>query len=314
MEVNANLAQDVFKDAGESVIFLMLSLKRANPAQEREVIADMADRIAAIQRSMNIRVAPETVKLTLGFSNRAWEYLFPKAEKPKELEDFQGVSGAHHTAPATPADLFLHVRAAQAATTYLVVDQIMGFLRPIVDVVDETHGFHYHEGRAIIDFIDGTENPVGEEAKEWAIIGAEDPDFINGSYAFAQKYIHDLDAWRALPTEVQEKYIGRRKYSDLELSDEEKDPRAHNIISQDNRGGEEHKIVRMNVVFANPGEGVRGTYFIGYARHWDVTRTMINNMFTQDDRLLEYSTAEKGQLFFIPSKELLGRIAAGELF
>ena len=72
MEVNANLAQDVFKDAGESVIFLMLSLKRANLAQEREVIADMANRVAAIQRSMNIRVAPETVKLTLGFSNRGW--------------------------------------------------------------------------------------------------------------------------------------------------------------------------------------------------------------------------------------------------
>ena len=314
MEVNANLAQDVFKDAGESVIFLMLSLKREDIEKEREIIADMADRMEAIQRSMNIRVAPETVKLSFGFSNRAWEYLFPTAKKPKELEDFQGVNGEHHTAPATPTDLFLHVRAGQAATSYLVVDQIMSFLRPVVDVVDETHGFHYLEGRAIIDFIDGTENPVGEEAKEWAIIGAEDPEFINGSYAFAQKYIHNLDAWRALPTEVQEKYVGRRKYSDLELSDEEKDPRAHNIISQDNRDGEEHKIVRMNVVFANPGEGVRGTYFIGYARHWDVTRQMVTNMFTQDDRLLEYSTAEKGQLFFIPSKEILGRIAEGELF
>ena len=314
MEVNAHLAQDVFKDAGESVIFVMLSLKREDIEKEREIIADMADRMEAIQRSMNIRVAPETVKLSFGFSNRAWEYLFPTAKKPKELEDFQGVNGEHHTAPATPADLFLHVRAGQAATSYLVVDQIMSFLRPVVDVVDETHGFHYLEGRAIIDFIDGTENPVGEEAKEWAIIGAEDPEFINGSYAFAQKYIHDLDAWRALPTEVQEKYVGRRKYSDLELSDEEKDPRAHNIISQDNRDGEEHKIVRMNVVFANPGEGVRGTYFIGYARHWNVTRQMVTNMFTQDDRLLEYSTAEKGQLFFIPSKEILGRIAEGELF
>ena len=314
MEVNANLAQDVFKDAGESVIFVMLSLKREDIEKEREIIADMANRMEAIQRSMNIRVAPETVKLSFGFSNRAWEYLFPTAKKPKELEDFQGVNGEHHTAPATPADLFLHVRAGQAATSYLVVDQIMSFLRPVVDVVDETHGFHYLEGRAIIDFIDGTENPVGEEAKEWAIIGAEDPEFINGSYAFAQKYIHDLDAWRALPTEVQEKYVGRRKYSDLELSDEEKDPRAHNIISQDNRDGEEHKIVRMNVVFANPGEGVRGTYFIGYARHWNVTRQMVTNMFTQDDRLLEYSTAEKGQLFFIPSKEILGRIAEGELF
>ena len=267
MEVNANLAQDVFKDAGESVIFVMLSLKREDIEAEREVIADMADRIEAIQRSMNIRVAPETVKLSFGFSNRAWEYLFPKAEKPKELEDFKGVNGVHHTAPATPADLFLHVRAGQAATSYIVVDQIMGFLRPIVDVVDETHGFHYLEGRAIIDFIDGTENPVGAEAEEWAIIGAEDPAVINGSYAFAQKYVHDLDAWRALPTEVQEKYIGRRKYRYLELDDEEKDPRAHNIISQDNRDGEEHKIVRMNVVYANPGEGVRGTYFIGYARH-----------------------------------------------
>ena len=314
MEVNANLAQDVFKDAGESVIFVMLSLKREDIEKEREIIADMADRMEAIQRSMNIRVAPETVKLSFGFSNRAWEYLFPTAKKPKELEDFQGVNGEHHTAPATPADLFLHVRAGQAATSYLVVDQIMSFLRPVVDVVDETHGFHYLEGRAIIDFIDGTENPVGEEAKEWAIIGAEDPEFINGSYAFAQKYIHDLDAWRALPTEVQEKYVGRRKYSDLELSDEEKDPRAHNIISQDNRDGEEHKIVRMNVVFANPGEGVRGTYFIGYARHWDVTRQMLTNMFTKNDRLLEYSTAQKGQLFFIPSKETLDKIAEGEMF
>ena len=314
MEVNANLAQDVFKDAGESVIFLMLSLKREDREKECEVIADMADRIAAIQRSMNIRVAPETVKLALGFSNQAWQYLFPKAKKPRELEDFQGIHGDQHTAPATKADLFLHVRASQAATSYLVVDQIMGFLRPIVDVVDETHGFHYHEGRAIIDFIDGTENPVGEEAKEWAIIGEEDPDFINGSYAFAQKYVHDLDAWRALPTEVQEKYIGRRKYSDIELEDEEKDPRAHNIISQDNRDDEEHKIVRMNVVFANPGEGIRGTYFIGYARHWDVTRQMLTNMFTKNDRLLEYSTAEKGQLFFIPSKEILEKIAEGEMF
>ena len=42
---------------GESVIFLMFSLKRENIEKEREVIADMADRIEAIQRSMNIRVA-----------------------------------------------------------------------------------------------------------------------------------------------------------------------------------------------------------------------------------------------------------------
>ena len=108
-------------------------------------------------------------------------------------------------------------------------------MRPITSVVDETHGFHYEQGRAIIDFVDGTENPVGQEAVEWGVIGDEDPEFTNGSYAFAQKYEHDLDAWRALPTEMQEKFIGRRKFSDIELEDDEKDPAAHNVVSQDNR-------------------------------------------------------------------------------
>lgn len=90
MEVNANLAQDVFKDAGESVIFLMLSLKREDIEKEREIIADMADRMEAIQRSMNIRVAPEAVKFSFGFSNRAWEYLLSNGKEAEGTGGFQG--------------------------------------------------------------------------------------------------------------------------------------------------------------------------------------------------------------------------------
>ena len=58
MEVNANLAQDVFKDAGESVIFLMLSLKREDKEKECEIIADMTARLWATQGSMNPRLSP----------------------------------------------------------------------------------------------------------------------------------------------------------------------------------------------------------------------------------------------------------------
>ena len=125
--------------------------------------------------------------------------------------------------------------------------------------------------------------------------------------------IRDSDAWRALPTEMQEKFIGRRKFSDIELEDDEKDPAAHNVVSQDNRDDKEHKIVRMNVPFAQPGQGVRGTYFIGYARYWDVTKTMLTNMFTQNDKLLDYSKPITGMLFFIPSLDTLDAIAEGEL-
>lgn len=85
------------------------------------------------------------------------------------------------------------------------------------------------------------------------------------------------------------------------------------MVSQDNDGGVEHKIVRMNVPFSNPAEGLNGTYFIGYSRYYSVTRRMLENMFGQSDRLLDFSTPVSGELFFIPSRSLLGRIADGEL-
>ncbi|MFI7969497.1 Dyp-type peroxidase, partial [Acinetobacter baumannii] len=75
------------------------------------------------------------------------------------------------------------------------------------------HGFRYFDGRAIIGFVDGTENPEPVIAAQWALVGDEDPDFTGGSYAFIQKYTHDMDKWRSLTDEEQEKVIGRKKFN-----------------------------------------------------------------------------------------------------
>ena len=72
-------------------------------------------------------------------------------------------------------------------------------------MLDETKGFRYFEGRAIIGFIDGTEAPAEFEAADYALVGEEDPEYINGSYAFAQKWLHDMDFWGKMKTEEQEK-------------------------------------------------------------------------------------------------------------
>lgn len=307
-----NHAQDVYKDAGLSVLFSTFQMNRKDADAEREAMAEAIGRTLAIKRSMNIRMPDGNLRIALGFSHAGWTYLFPEQNLPKELEPFEEIKGDTFTAIHTPADVFLHVRAKDEAIVYEVMDQIMTYLRPITTLVDETKGFHYFEGRAIIGFIDGTENPVDDEAVEWGIIGDEDPEFVGGSYAFAQKYVHNMDAWKALTTEQQEAFIGRRKFSDLELDDDEKDERAHNIIAQDNRNGEEHKIVRMNVPFSNPAKGETGTYFIGYARYWDVTKQMLTNMFTQNDRLLEFSTPVTGEMFFIPSLTTLDELGGDD--
>ena len=311
--MNPNQAQDVWKDAGEHVQFTVLELKREDQAKEQAAIEEFVDRYQAIIRSLRIRDNKGNLKASLGFSNAAWDYLFPNAPKPKELETYQTISGDKYSMPATKGDIFLHIRANDEAVVYEMISQCMLFLKDYTTVVDETKGFRYFEGRAIIGFIDGTEAPQVEDAADYAIVGDEDPFFENGSYAFAQKWRHHMDIWNKLTTEDQEKAVGRKKFSDLELSDKEKFKNAHNVTSQAKINGVEQKIVRMNVPYSYPASGITGTYFIGYSRHWTVTKKMLENMVEKHDYLLSFSDILSGQLFFIPSRPLLDKIADGEL-
>jgi porphyrinogen peroxidase len=126
-----------------------------------------------------------------------------------------------------------------------------------------------------------------------------------------QKYLHDLTAWNALPVEAQEHVIGRTKLNDIELPDDAKPPDSHvalnTILDED---GTQRQILRDNMPFGEVGRGEFGTYFIGYARTPSVTELMLERMFLGDatvghDRILDFSTAVTGGLFFAPSGDFL---------
>ena len=66
--------------------------------------------------------------------------------------------------------------------------------------------------------------------------------------------------------------------------------------------------------FGRPGHGEFGTYFIGYSRTPRITETMLQNMFVgrppgNYDRLLDFSRAVTGSLFFVPSATFLDNIS-----
>lgn len=144
------------------------------------------------------------------------------------------------------------------------------------------------------------------------MVGAEDPDFTGGSYVIVQKYLHDLDAWNALSVEDQERAVGRTKLTDIELDDAVKPADSHVALSTvTGPDGEERQIVRYNMAFGSFDRGGEfGTYFIGYARDPEVTEEMLRNMFVgrppgTTDRLLDFSTAATGSLFFVPTADFL---------
>jgi putative iron-dependent peroxidase len=186
-----------------------------------------------------------------------------------------------------------------------------------VSAVDEVHGFRYFDERDLLGFVDGTENPRGQAVTDAVLIGEEDAEFAAGTYVIVQKYLHDLGAWNALSTEAQERIIGRTKLSDIELDDSVKPTSAHNALTTIVENGTEVKILRDNMPFGRAGHGEFGTYFIGYSRSPRTIEQMLENMFVgrppgNYDRLLDFSRAVTGSLFFVPSATFLENVTADQ--
>jgi putative iron-dependent peroxidase len=180
-----------------------------------------------------------------------------------------------------------------------------------VTVVDEVHGFRFFDNRDLLGFVDGTENPDPPLAVSATQIGDEDPGFTGSCYVHVQKYLHDMSAWNSLSVTEQELVIGRTKLEDIEMDDDEKPANSHlalNVIEDDD--GNELKIVRYNMPFGEVGKPEFGTYYIGYSRTPAVTERMLRNMFIGDppgttDRILDFSTAVTGGMFFTPTVDFL---------
>lgn len=301
--------QPVLNRPGEDALFIVLGLNQEDSITD--TIIDFSANFSALTRSLTNRFPDAQFSATMGFSSHAWDQLFPNQSKPQELETFKEIKGPKYTAVSTAGDLFFHIRADRQALCYELGSIIQEQLKDVTHSIDEVHGFRYFDGRAIIGFVDGTENPEPEIAAEYALVGEEDLSFKGGSYAFIQKYTHDMDKWRALSDEEQEKVIGRKKFNDVELSDDVKPVTAHNVVSKaHDENGNELKIMRANMPFSNPSKNEYGTFFIGYARKFSVTRQMLEHMFQGDaegnlDRLLDFSTAQTGTLFFVPTVDFL---------
>jgi putative iron-dependent peroxidase len=304
--------QPVVAQLTRAAIFLVVTVNAG--AEYNAAVRALCGDLAALLRAVGFRDLEGRLSCVMAFGSDAWDRLFG-APRPKELHPFREICGRHH-AVATPGDILFHIRSTRMDLCFELATQIMSRLSGAVSTVDEVHGFNYFDDRDLIGFVDGTENPVEQAAVDATIIGEEDAAFAGGSYVIVQKYLHDLKGWNAVPVEEQEKIIGRTKLSDIELDDTVKPSSAHNALTTIMEDGKQLEIVRDNMPFGEVGKGEFGTYFIGYARSPSRIEQMLMNMFVGKppgnyDRLLDYSRAVTGTLFFVPSATFLENVSAG---
>jgi len=292
-------------------VFLVLSV--ADDERARTAVRALCADLPSVIRAVGTRVSDGRLSCVAAFGSDGWERLFGPP-RPAQLHSFAEVRSGPRRAVSTPGDILLHIRADRRDLGYELASQVMARLQGGVSVEDEVSGFQYFDDRDLTGFVDGTENPGGLAAEAATLVGDEDAAFSGGSYVLVQKYIHDLASWDAVPTDIQEGIIGRRKLSDIELDNGVKPAWAHNALTSIEEDGVALEILRHNMPFGGAALGEAGTYFIGYARAPHVLEQMITNMFVgrppgNYDRLLDFTRPVTGTLFFAPSASLLGELA-----
>ncbi len=308
------LAQAVAAPLTRAAIFLVVTINRST--ENRSTLRSFCGDLAALIRAVEFRDLEAGLSCVMGFGSDAWNLLFGLPQ-PAELHSFREIRAAARHAVSTPGDVLFHIRAKRMDLCFELATQIMARLGNAVSPADEVQGFRYFDERDLLGFVDGTENPRGAAVADAVLIGDEDTEFSGGSYVIVQKYLHDLGAWNALSTEVQERIIGRTKLADIELDDSVKPTSAHNALTTIVENGKEIKILRDNMPFGRPAHGEFGTYFIGYSRSPRTIEQMLENMFIgrppgNYDRILDFSRAVTGSLFFVPSATFLENVTADQ--
>jgi len=308
----AVLPQAVTAPITRTAIFLVVAVKPGG--RNRGAVRSLCRDLSALVRSVGHRVPEGELSCIIAFGSDAWDRLFGNP-RPSELHKFKEIRAGKRRAVSTPGDILFHIRAQRMDLCFEFATEVMARLGAAVSPIDEVHGFRFFDLRSIVGFVDGTENPQDQAAVDATLVGDEDSSFSGGSYVIVQKYLHDMAGWNALKAEEQEKIIGRTKLTDIELDDSVKPAYAHNAVSKLVEDGVEVKILRDNMPFGEAGKGEFGTYFIGYSRSPRTTEKMLENMFVGKppgtyDKLLDYSRAVTGGLFFAPSATFLEEVPA----
>ncbi|MVZ62272.1 Dyp-type peroxidase [Sphingobacterium humi] len=304
----SNDAQNVTDYPNNNTFFLVWTLKQNAPVADlKKGFQRLCALVINLNNSSLDRFPNAKASCVLGIGHDAWKLLELPEPLPKELHNFEAIAGDKHTAVATGGDFHLHIRADEKSLAYDMATVLSDHLTSMADCIVEVQGFRYWDSRSILGFVDGTENPHGDDRNYFAIIDEQDPAYRGGSYVFVQKYIHDLKAWKALPLEEQEKVFGRSKAQDVEMPDEVKPSNSHSALAN---VGDDKKVVRDNMPFGSVSSNEMGTYFICYSSNFSTVKTMLTHMFIGNptgnyDRLLDFSVAKTGALFFAPPLSML---------
>lgn len=239
----------------------------------------------------------------LAFGDTLWRDL-QGSESAPELKAFSALGKG--IAPATQHDLLIHIQSLRHDVNFSLAQAALVAFADAVSVEEETHGFRWVEERDLSGFVDGTENPQGEQRQQVAII-VDGPD-AGGSYVFTQRWEHNLKLWNRMAVEKQEAVMGRTKVENEEIAGDERPATSHLSRVDLKEEGKGLKILRQSLPYGT-ASGTHGLFFIAYCnRLYNIEQQLLSMFGERDgkmDAMLRFTKPVTGSYYFAPSLDAL---------
>ena len=252
----------------------------------------------------------QAANMVAAFGPELWARLSPAAV-PEGLRPFEAIKGTDgHTAPATQRDIFVWIHGDRLDDVFDTALTVQGLMKPFASLAFDDRGFTFHDSRDLTGFIDGSANPKDEKARDAALI----PDGrtgAGGAFVLTQQWVHDLDAFNAIPQAEQEQVIGRTKPDSIELEGDAMPASSHVSRTDVSEDGVALKIYRRSAPFGSAGR--HGLYFLAFSCDPHRFDVQLRRMFGvsgdgEHDRLIRFSEPVSGSYWFAPSIEDLAAL------
>ncbi|KGT92551.1 peroxidase [Erwinia typographi] len=239
----------------------------------------------------------------VAFGPALWNDLCP-GNSTAELKDFQPMGKG--MAPATQRDLLIHIQSLRHDVNFSLAQAAVTAFGEAIQIVEETHGFRWVEERDLSGFVDGTENPQGEQRPLVALIA--EGENAGGSYVFSQRWQHNLSMFNRLAVNRQEQIIGRSKQDNEELEGDARPATSHVSRVDLKEEGKGLKILRQSLPYGT-ASGTNGLFFLAYcATLYNIERqllSMFGELDNKFDAMLRFTKPVSGSYFYAPSLQQL---------
>ncbi|MFQ5469827.1 MAG: Dyp-type peroxidase [Gammaproteobacteria bacterium] len=216
------------------------------------------------------------------------------------LTAFPRFSGANVDIPSTPRALWCWMGADDRGELIHNTLRVRSMLEPVFKIEQLVDAFQYLDNRDLSGYIDGTENPGNEEARDAAIVNGMGAGLDGSSFVAVQQWVHNLNYMSSLPQNEQDNIIGRRISDNEEIDDAPFS--AHVKRTAQESFSPEAFVVRRSMPWADSSR--EGLIFVAFGKSFDAFEALLKRMAGVEDdiadALFQFTQPVTGSYFWCP--------------